>query len=798
MGVRKPIREITINKLKGIAMRLLIKRFLLIYLPLVLVISGVLLLIFQHENQQLIQTIETIENNHIEIAKANIALDFEDIDSDLRVIANLPLLHKYLDSGAASQRDELAQFFQVLSRTKKHYDKIRYLDANGQEVVRINYNHGNPTIVPPNELQDKSSRYFFMDTFKLNQGEVYVSPFDLNSEEGRLEIPYKPSIRFGTPVFDSAGSKRGILLLNYLGDYLLTGFHKELVANQLNGALLNSEGYWLSSTNPADEWGFMLGKPDRSFSHDFSDEWRSISASNAGTLRSGKGLFIYNTVLPLLPEQRSSSGSEELNGYSNRDQLSEQYYWKIVSFIPQADLENATLRKWRHHWLSLAGIYLSFALAAFLVASLTLKRKQTEQALLEARQENESAMLAKNQALEQSCRELETQRQIAESASKSKSEFLTNMSHEIRTPMNGVLGMLDILRNTQMTTEQSDLLQTASNSAEALLAIINDILDISRLEAGKIELESIPFNLAGLVKEVCSLQSGQARAKMLEITCLIPVDFPACWQGDPTRIHQVLTNLVGNAIKFTEHGEVLVKISADSTETSQSSLRFEISDTGIGISPETQARLFKPFTQADSSTARRFGGTGLGLSISKTLVTLMGGEIGVESQLGKGTCFWFTLPLALSEEARQSPAVTTLPVSLAAAESLQDYSSKQVLMVEDNLINQKVLLAKLAQFHIKPDVANNGVEALEKLAEKTYDLVLMDCQMPIMDGYEATGIFREREAAAQTPRTAVIALTAHATTDARDTCLNSGMDDYLSKPINRNELTAILVRWLET
>ena len=914
-------------------MKALLKRFSLIYLPMAVVISILLFFYAQFEKQREINRIELLENAHIQTAKTHIMQDFEEIDSDVHVFANLPSLRRYLDSGSTIQRDDLAQFFLRISKAKSRYDKVRYLDASGQEMIRINFNEGTPAIVTQDKLQNKASRYFFHDVFRLNQGEVYVSPFDLNVEAGSLEIPYKPTIRFGTPVFDSAGNKKGILLFNYLGDYLLKVFHNEMQMNEHVAMLLNRDGYWLGNTNNVDEWSFMLNKPERSFGHDFANEWRTISTTEKGSLLTEKGLFVFDTLHPLFLEQHSSSGSDDISAASEQEITPQQYYWKLVSFTPQSVLTEAVYYQQPSNKLLVVILYLLFALIAYIVAKVMLSRKQAEETLSQVRLDNEAAMLAKNEALTKSCHELEAQRLLAEAANLAKSEFLANMSHEIRTPMNGILGMLDILRDTEMSGEQRDLLQTAANSAEALLDIINGILDFSKLEAGMIELESIKFNLTSLVEEVCSLQAGRAHAKDLELTCFLPIDLPVYWEGDPTRIRQVLTNLIGNAVKFTEHGEVSVKVFLQSTDDGDGSLCFEIKDTGIGISPETQARLFQAFTQADSSMVRRYGGTGLGLSISKTLVELMGGKISVESELGNGTRFVFSLPLIPVEQNLAVPQITNLlgirallvddnannrtilehylkswgvkvysvdnafsalaglisaaqreepfdillsdlhmpemdgialsraisktpfiagtprlilssgglgseaerkalgitqsllkPVRQAqlfdamvnalrvttqrpkpelgtsmsqGKEALPDYSNKKVLVVEDNRINQKVVVSMLARFQLEVDLADNGQLALELLEKQAYDLVLMDCQMPVMDGYEATKILRDREKATNSPRTPIIALTAHATTVAREICLAAGMDDYLSKPVNRSELAAILTSWLE-
>lgn len=395
---------------------------------------------------------------------------------------------------------------------------------------------------------------------------------------------------------------------------------------------------------------------------------------------------------------------------------------------------------------------------------------------------------------------LEAARDTALQAAQTKSAFLANMSHEIRAPMSGVLGMLEIIKDTKLSREQEDMIEIAANSAESLLVILNDILDFSKLEAGKVKLEEIEFDLPDLVKEVCSLLSKRAHSKGLELGCFLPDNLPPRWRGDPMRIRQILTNLIGNAIKFTDQGAVSVKVFMSEVVAGVARLRFEVKDTGIGIAPETQTHLFQPFSQADSSTARRFGGTGLGLSISKNLVEIMGGIIGVESALGLGARFWFTLPLTPVENNIPAPLPSSGRKPAPAAkmeESLPDYSDRQVLVVEDDAINQTIIASQLAKFQIKPDVVNNGQLALDRLQHKFYDLVLMDCQMPVMDGYETTRILRGREiAAGNARRVSVVALTAHAATGEREKCLAAGMDDYLAKPVTRADLAKVLPHWL--
>jgi signal transduction histidine kinase/ActR/RegA family two-component response regulator len=404
-----------------------------------------------------------------------------------------------------------------------------------------------------------------------------------------------------------------------------------------------------------------------------------------------------------------------------------------------------------------------------------LSRKKLVEKHLELLKERDLAILHEREAM---------------AATEAKSAFLANMSHEIRTPMNGVIGMIDHVSRTNLNDQQKDFMATAKRSADSLMIVINDILDFSKIEAGELTIERLEFDIEPLFIELIHDQQFQANEKALELKLIKKNIQQTKVVGDPHRIIQILNNLLSNAIKFTQVGSITVEYDLE-RHNDQMSLSVVVTDTGIGISKEAMPNLFDSFSQADMSTTRKFGGTGLGLAITKQLCMLMGGDITVQSKLGEGSVFQFSVKLETGEP-------TILEEKPQPTEISSDFANLHVLLVEDNFINQEVMKAILDGQNIEVKVANDGLEALSILTDpqsEIFDLILMDCQMPNLDGYEATRRIRAGDAGKTVCNIPIVALTANTMNSEREKCLDAGMNDYLTKPINTDALESILIKY---
>ena len=399
-------------------------------------------------------------------------------------------------------------------------------------------------------------------------------------------------------------------------------------------------------------------------------------------------------------------------------------------------------------------------------------------------------LASENERTKQELMEREVRKQEAEAANRLKSEFLATISHEVRTPMNAVIGMAGILLDSDLTSEQRQHALVLKDSGDALLMLLNDILDLSKIEAGQVELEILDFELMGLLESMKSLWESRLQSKGLQLTIGIAPDVPLVLKSDPTRIRQILFNLISNASKFTEHGGISIEISKRHADDDRLELRFAVTDTGMGITPEARSRLFNKFSQADGSTTRKFGGTGLGLAICKELTQLLGGEIDVESVPGRGATFWFTIWCALGD----SNAIDTdVRMSDTAFTDISGTDrSLRILVAEDNHVNQVVLQALLSKTGHRIDMVANGSEAVSAVIRGPYDLVLMDIHMPEMDGVTASR--RIRELSGEVGKLPIIALTANAMKGDREKYIAAGMTDYVSKPINPRKLIMAIAR----
>jgi signal transduction histidine kinase/ActR/RegA family two-component response regulator len=398
------------------------------------------------------------------------------------------------------------------------------------------------------------------------------------------------------------------------------------------------------------------------------------------------------------------------------------------------------------------------------------------------------------EAMERQTQQLEVEKEAAELASAAKGEFLANVSHEIRTPMNAIIGMADLALHSGLAEPQRGYIQRVRSSADLLMGILNDILDFSKIEAGKLDIDTVDFDLDDVVRSVSEIVGVRAREQSLILSTEVATDVPPRLRGDPLRLQQVLLNLMGNAVKFTARGRVALHVESVASTDEGLRLRFTVQDTGLGMTADQMSRLFQPFTQADASTSRRFGGTGLGLAISRQLVERMGGRIDVASEPGQGSTFWVELPFGVvaSASAALPTATVTRLMSLPGAADHPELAGLHVLLVEDNEVNQELAVALLERVGIQVTLAGDGRQALSCLKAGSFDCVLMDCQMPEMDGYTATRLMREQPEWARLP---VIAMTANAMAGERDKVLEAGMNDHVPKPVPVGELYRKLAVW---
>ena len=825
-------------------------------------------------------------------------------------------------------KERLDIIFDRFLESHTEYLTARYIGIadDGKELVKVKRHQNNIVNYSDEMMQTKSHRDYFFHTISLQEGQIYFSEINLNREHEEIEKENIPVLRISIPIYDSKGNVFGLVILNKKMEETSKRL-KDIVKQPQKLYLVNSRGDILIHPDGKNEFSFEFGKP-----YSIHNEIDFIDLSTLKSSTFPKVWDKINKPLVSLNKVSFQSGNQTRNLYSiivtDKKINSAEIYSTAKKIIITGLI------------LLIICVALAWSLANSVVMPLNnivkVMRKYANERILEplpknqkgeigelantfefvvgeVDKQNDLMTLAHAQLEEQQMR-TERARFEAEEANKFKSEFLANMSHEIRTPLNAIIGYSDLMMDEELSVEQKNMMKTVSQSSNTLLELINDVLDLSKIEAGEMSLEEVEFDLEDLAYQVSDQSKGKIKNKDLQLH-VISDNLNNNLLGDPTRLKQVLINLVGNAVKFTEHGEIITKLKIVEDKSSELKVNIEVSDTGIGIAEDNLKNIFEAFKQADGSTTRNYGGTGLGLNISRKLVNLMGGELKVTSKLGRGTTFYFSLKLkkgkpweggielvkkdlkillieknktsqkiikkycetsgaelftenniddALSlielkkdidliltdldieecsefrsklPEIYQSEIIPLMiamatdisPTKLQAVKQLQydtyvykplryqtfcetinklftvkdkksethsgisgDMQPAEILLVEDNKINQRLALKVLEKMGHTVTLAENGKEALEIVENKNFDLIFMDVQMPVMDGIEATKELRKRGCTIP-----VIALTANAFDSDKVACLSAGMNDFASKPLERNVIKNLIIRYTE-
>lgn len=865
--------------------------------------------------------------------------DFHLISQDLRTISSLPAVSQLLEQSIKKQtnshsgkiRNSLSGTLLPFASEHKIYAQIRVIDRFGKEQLRIDTKDVKSVVIPANKLQNKSNRYYFKDAIKLNRGEYYVSPLDLNVENNKLEIPYRPTLRVAMPVFNNSSQVIGLVVLNYNAQQLFNNLLKIVEVDAIKPFVLNTNGHYLFGGDAEENFAFMFPySENRQFAARYPQVWDQIKQNSSGFLDHKAGYFYFKRISPL-NKINADTISQTKSKISKIKHLSDLL---VITLIPRKDITKLH-NKVARHLLPLPGLLLLIgAIILWRLAVLHQRRFNAQQELalnLEVQEiladlieltlkvgsleeklsaalkrlcscsflpfnvkgiifvinENNPKELRKiashgvEAELEHECERIKTgscrcgkalqigemryekeslcykkastttlrplgqyltplkdanrplgvlnlyvdeehvkrpeikdflisvsqvlvniiikteideQLQVAlhdaQAATRAKGEFLANMSHEIRTPLTAVIGLAEVCQNFSLNQEdQKRLLQNIKRNGSHLLDVINNVLDLSKLEAKQLELSEDSIYLPELIQDIESIVRLKADEKGLEYQSRLLTSVPQEFISDRVRIKQILINLIGNAIKFTDKGSVTLSINY---LRSSQLLQFSVKDSGIGMSKEELEHIFTAFKQADASISQRFGGTGLGLTICKEFVECLSGTITVNSELNKGSEFLVSIPVSFIDEVK---FISELPEPPSEDEESSHVPSLggNVLVVDDGEANLELLEYLIKRCGAEVDTAKNGIEGLEKASANNFSLIIMDMQMPKLDGYAATKTLRR-----QGYKGKILALSAINQKQAIANCFSAGCDDYLPKPFSQKQFYSTLKRFLNS